>query len=119
MNVKFFYVRNPFKNRDITICSNLEIVEGIPRIHYGFSFRNNHDKFVKKEGRDCSLQRMIRKDKKYSGMITAEKITYYDISIGVLQDILNHDIPKKYINDLNDEILFLRDRSLNKQSRIF
>lgn len=112
MNVKFFYVRNPFKKRDITICSNLEIVDGVPTVHYGVSFRNNHDKFIKREGRDCSLKRMVSRDKKYSGTVVANVVSYYDISINVLKDLLSHDIPRKYVKDIQDEIIFLKERAI-------
>ena len=56
MNLKFLYVRNDYKKRDITIASNL-VKEGDKTvIKFGWAFRHKKDKFIKKEGRDRAVE---------------------------------------------------------------
>jgi len=107
-NMKFSYIRNPEKKRDVTIVSNIFYVDEKPFIEYGYSFRSNHDVFKKKEGRKFATQRMVSRDSKYSGVISIDTITHNRIMSGILIKILENSehIPKKFLIDIEEKLSY-------------
>jgi hypothetical protein len=99
--VKYFYVRNDWKKRDITIASEIFDENGVKFVKFGWAFRCNHDKFIKKEGRQLSLQRMVEQDINYSATIEVEDFKFYDLVTKILDAILTcPTTPKKYREDI-------------------
>ncbi len=106
-NIKFMYVRNPWKKRDITIVSDIVESEGKVFVKTGWAFRSNHDKFIKKEGRNLALERMNSSDEDYSEVLEIGKKNYYDIALVILSHIYNkYSTPRKYLNDISWEIQY-------------
>lgn len=129
MNTKFLYVRNPQKKRDVSICSTLDVNNDEVTITYGYSFRSNHDQFVKRDGRALSYDRMIRirdylpsdSSENYAGSFSMEKkeMSYYTVAIQILEKILdNPTTPKKYKEDVVGEIEFLKNRMNSRNERV-
>ena len=109
MNLKFLYVRNDYKKRDITIASNL-VKEGDKTvIKFGWAFRHKKDKFIKKEGRDRAVERMNSGDVDYSHQIelSDDEVGFYSIALKVLNFILSKETtPRIYFNDLLEDIQY-------------
>lgn len=108
-NVKYLYVRNEWKNRDITIVSNL-IDEGDQTfVKFAWAFRSNHDKFKKSEGRKLSFERLENSDPTYSDSFPIEKnkIKFFNIASEILSKISqNENTPKKYMDDICQELCY-------------
>ena len=109
-NMKFLYVRNEWKKRDITIVSDLSVDEEFATVCCGWSFRSNHDKqFIKKEGRKLALDRMNSSDNMYSATfkISKEDISFFKISAEILSIIHQKETtPKKYLNDISEDLSY-------------
>jgi hypothetical protein len=115
-NVKYLYVRNEWKKRDITIVSDIFDDEGKTYIRCGWSFRSNHDKFIKKEGRKLALERMSSKDIDYSAIleIDPEDIKFYNIASKVLSVIIEKEsTPRKFLDDLYDDLRYFSECSIS------
>jgi len=105
--VKFSYVRNPKRKRDVTIVSNIFFVNEKPFVEFGYAFRSNHDTFKKVEGRRFATERMALRDPKFSGIIEIQEIRHKKIMAGILKEILeNKDIPLKFVDDLQASLNF-------------
>lgn len=107
-NIKVFYVRNDWKKRDITIVSNLIEQDGKKVVKCGWSFRSNHDQFIKKEGREIATTRMNGNDPAYSISFEVDEPKFRTISVNILKSILSKSTtPRKYIQDIEYEIDYL------------
>jgi hypothetical protein len=108
--MKFYYIRNPQKNRDITIVSNIINENDYHYVEFGFTLRNNHDIFKKREGRHFAEQRLYKKDEKFSGKLKIEHIKHKEIMFSILNNILiNPHVPKKFIPDIENSIKYLNE----------
>jgi len=106
-NVKFLYVRNSWDRRDISIASDIVDDNGKKYVKFGWAFRSNHDQFIKRDGRDISLNRMITNDERYSAKVEINEFKFYDIAEAMLQVIINSPYtPKKFIEDLASDIYY-------------
>lgn len=115
-NLKYMYVRNNLKNRDITIISDLYEKEGKHFVNCAWSFRSNHDKFVKKEGRQIAKERLDNADPKYSVTIEIDQPKFYSIASDVLRAVLNSEnTPRKYLDDIADDLYFFEYMSNKPQ----
>jgi hypothetical protein len=106
-NVKFLYVRNEWKNRDITIVSNLFDEGDKTFVKFAWAFRNNHDKFKKAEGRKIALERLESNDSNYSDVfeIEKDKIKFFNIATDILSIISQKEnTPRKYIDDICEDL---------------
>lgn len=115
-NVKYLYVRNSYKKRDITIVSDLFDSDGKVFIRCGWAFRCNHDKFIKREGRKLAFDRMINSDENFSAVIEVDRndIKFYNIASLILSEISSkNSTPRKYVDDINDDLLYFTKCSLD------
>lgn len=113
-NLKYLYVRNLYRNRDVTIVSNLTESDGKYYVNCGWAFRSNHDIFVKKEGRKLALERMNSSDPEYSATFLIENPKFFDISSNVLSAIIQKSsTPRKYIKDLTDDLFYFSHCAVN------
>lgn len=112
--VKYFYVRNDWKKRDITIASEIFDENGQKFVKCGWAFRCNHDKFVKKEGRELALQRMNDNDLNYSAVISVDDFKFYDLVSRILGAILTCPAtPKKYLEDVSEDLNYFTHCAVN------
>lgn len=103
--MKFYYVRNPKKNRDITIVSNVFYVDNKPFVEFGYTFRNNHDLFKKEEGRQYAVSRMRDRTPEYSGTVALFDVKHKEIMTVILDWIISQDnVPKKFRPDIKNAI---------------
>lgn len=112
-NLKYLYVRNTEKRRDITVVSSIKDVgENEVEVSCAWTFRNNHDKLFKKSiGREIALNRLNNKDDRYftSFIISKSEKNTFVICIKLLNKILeNVNTPKKYLEDIEFEIGILQ-----------
>lgn len=113
-NVKYFYVRNDWKKRDITIVSETFEEEGRKFVRCGWAFRSNHDKFVKKEGRTIALKRMQSEENNYSAVFEVEEFKFFNITSKILEAILTcPTTPRKYIDDIVQDLEYFTHCSVN------
>lgn len=108
-NVKYFYVRNDYKKRDVTIVSDILTDGEKCFVKAAWSFRSNHDKFIKREGRKIALERLKCSDVDYSALIEIEKedIKFFEIVSRILGTILvKESTPKKYLDDLSEDFRY-------------
>lgn len=117
-NIKYLYVRNPEKKRDITIVSDLYTENDKFFVNCAWSFRSNHDNFVKKEGRNVAKERLDELEPGYSATIEIENPKFYTIAADVLRAVLNSEnTPRKYLNDIADDLYFFEYMSKKPQSK--
>lgn len=108
-NVKFLYVRNSWDRRDISIASDIIDDNGKKYVKFGWAFRSNHDQFIKRDGRDISLNRMITNDEKYSAKVEIEEFKFYDIAEKMLHVIADSPYtPKKFKEDIFSDIRYYK-----------
>lgn len=108
-NIKYLYVRNEWKNRDITIVSDLFEKEGKTFVKFAWAFRNKKDKFIKREGRKIALSRLENEDPNFSSLIEIEpeKVGFYAIASKILNGIIStKTTPKMYIDDISENLHF-------------
>lgn len=111
-NMKVFYVRNDYRKRDITIVSDLQEVNGKNVVKFSWAFRSNHDKFVKKEGKNLAKQRLQDNDPHYTSSFEIEEPKFRSICAKILENILqNKNTPKKYIEDIEWDIHYFENDS--------
>lgn len=107
-NIKYMYVRNMWKNRDITIVSNLFEKDDKTYVQCGWTFRHSKDKqFIKKEGRKIALERMSSQDEAYSTTFEIDKqdAKFFKICTEILSRILEKEsTPKKYLVDIAEDL---------------
>lgn len=119
-NIKYMYVRNMWKNRDITIVSNLIEKDDKTFVQCGWTFRHSKDKqFIKREGRKIALERMNNQDKDYSATFEIEKqdAKFFKICAGILSQILEKETtPNKYKNDIADDLYYFAYFSTNDRT---
>jgi hypothetical protein len=112
--VKYFYVRNDWKKRDITIASEIFDENGVKFVKFGWAFRCNHDKFVKKEGRQIAIRRMADQEAGYSAIVQVEDFKFYDLVTRILDAIVScPTTPKKYIDDISQDLHYFAHCAVN------
>jgi len=116
-NCKFLYVRNEYRNRDVTIVSDI-FSEGDKKfVKFAWTFRNNHDKFVKKEGAKIALQRLEMMEQGYSALVEVEEFKFYKLATKILSTILeSNKTPVKFIEDISADLDYFNFRSNNEKS---
>lgn len=108
-NMKFMYVRNDWKKRDVTIVSDLFTEGDKTFVKCGWAFRCNHDKFIKREGRRLAIERMNTSDPNYSASfeITPSDVKFFKIGAEILSIILQKETtPKKFFSDLGEDLQY-------------
>lgn len=109
-NVKYLYVRNPFKRRDITIASDLVQENDEYTLKFAWTFRRNDEEFIKKLGREVAYDRLtgVAEDsEEYSASLKINNPTFYGISRAIVQYISEHEnTPKKYLEDLYEDMYY-------------
>lgn len=113
-NLKFVYIRNEWKKRDITIVSNL-VREGDKNIvTCGWAFRSNHDQFIKREGKKLAIERMNSNDPNYSFSFEIKEPKFFDITTIILNKIVTSEsTPKKYLRDLEYDLEYFTECAVN------
>lgn len=105
--VKYFYVRNECKKRDITIASEIFDEDGQKYVKFGWSFRSNHDQFIKREGRKLAFERMTSGQPGFSATVAVDDFKFYDLIAKILDAILTcPTTPRKYIDDISEDLYF-------------
>lgn len=113
-NLKYLYVRNIYKKRDITIVSDVYDENGKTYVKAAWAFRCNHDKFIKKEGRKVALERLNVLDPNYSTVFETEEVKFYHIAAIILSEILtSQSTPKKYLEDIHDDLRYFTECALH------
>lgn len=120
-NVKFLYVRNEWKKRDITIVSNLFDEEDKVFVKFAWAFRSNHDNFKKADGRKLALERLELGDVKYSDQFEINKsdIQFFKIATEILSVISNNpNTPRKYLDDIAEDLSYYVHRAMGGHSKL-
>lgn len=105
----FLYVRNPFKKRDITIVSEIFEEDEKKFVKFAWTFRSNHDQFIKREGRKVALERLNNKDQCFAE-VEVDQFSFYEIAATIVSTIFsNKDTPKKYLDDLNEDFSYYKN----------
>lgn len=113
-NLKYLYVRNMYRKRDITIVSDVFDENGKTYVKAAWTFRCNHDKFIKREGRKLALERLDSSDPNYSTIFETEEVKFYHIAAIILSEILvNPSTPRKYLEDIHDDLRYFTECALN------
>ena len=115
-NCKFLYIRNEYRNRDVTIISDI-FSEGDKKfVKFAWTFRNNRDKFVKKEGAKIALERLETMEPGYSALVEVDEFKFYKLAAKILSIILeSNKTPLKFIDDISTELDYFNFRSNNKK----
>jgi hypothetical protein len=102
MNVKYFYLRNDYNNRDVTIVTSVVPENNKYRVDFAWAFRSNHDQFVKKLGRGVVDVRLQLNDPNYSDTIWVDEKKSRKIKFEILKRLLTKEsTPQKYIEDIS------------------
>lgn len=121
MNIKYLYVRNEYKKRDVTVVSNLFDEDGKTFIKFAWSFRHKNDQFIKREGRRVALERLQNNDPNYSAMVQVEpeKVKFFDLAVEILESIANSPYtPKVYKRDIAEDMQYYLFRTEENQNRL-
>lgn len=120
-NLKYMYVRNEYKKRDVSIVSDLVEEDGNYFVKCGWTFRHKQDKFIKREGRKLALERMNSGDKNYSTkfQIEPERVKFFDIAAEILSNILSKEsTPRMYAEDILWDMEYYAFNALDDDQRI-
>lgn len=115
-NCKFLYVRNEFRNRDVTIVSDIFREDDKNFVRFAWTFRNNKDKFVKKEGAKIALERLENMEPGYSAVVEVEEFKFYSLASKILSTILESSkTPEKFVDDISTDLDYFNYRSTNEK----
>lgn len=115
-NCKFLYVRNEFRNRDVTIVSDIFKENGKKFVKFAWTFRNNKDKFIKKEGAKIALERLKNMEPGYSSIVEVEEFKFYSLASTILSTILeSNKTPEKFVFDISTDLDYFNYRAKNKK----
>ena len=104
---KFLYVRNELRKRDITIVSDIIDKGDKKYVKFAWTFRCNHDKFIKKEGRQIAKDRLNSMLPGYSSEVEIDDVKFYNIAAKILSVIsCAETTPKKFLQDILDDLQY-------------
>lgn len=115
-NCKFLYVRNEFRNRDVTIVSDIFREDDKNFVRFAWTFRNSKDKFIKKEGAKIALERLENMEPGYSAVVEVEEFKFYSLAGKILSTILESSkTPDKFVYDISTDLNYFNYRSKNEK----
>lgn len=101
-DVKYFYVRNPYDRRDVTVVTRVRPYGAIYKVEFAWAFRSNHDDFVKRLGRELVDARLDTKDSNFYSYIFVDEKRSGVIKFEILLELLkNPNTPKKFLEDIS------------------